>query len=465
MKSDLPLRTRSLDTINATVACVLANLAIVGVALVARMTFVSLLALLVLVGIAAFRPAASVAAIPAVIGFVYEQMYLGNARFNPQEVMLVTTVAGAGLNLVWSFSRTRSIRTIRLFFAKVRVTLHVFDATAVALVVIGAVSLVTVALPAYRHESLRVFRWVILEPVIYYVLARWYLQDRGVRQLAIFSFAAGAVVVAIIGLIDSLSGHGLAVEGVTRISGVYPQPNALALYLERPFVLIVGIATVYRRDLAWRWLALACVMGATLILTFSRGAVLAAGLAIIVILVIGQRRRLAVIASVLGVALIAGLALTASARIDNLFSGGSGSLRLSLWHSAIEMIRDHPIFGIGLDQFLYVYAPRYIKPQAWSERFTSHPHDIVLDTWLSLGIMGIVLALVFLGILAWSTVRLARYRNGLGVAAVGVMFVGIMHGLVDNGYFLPDLALIFWFMTAIIASETLDSVRFGQQET
>ncbi len=129
------------------------------------------------------------------------------------------------------------------------------------------------------------------------------------------------------------------------------------------------------------------------------------------------------------------------------------------------MIRDHLFFGIGLDQFLYVYAPRYVKPEAWSERFTSHPHDIVLDTWLSLGIMGIVLALAYLGILISVTVRLARKRSSLGLAAAGGMFVGIMHGFVDNGYFLPDLALIFWFLTAIIAAEAFDKNEFDRQET
>ncbi len=151
-----------------------------------------------------------------------------------------------------------------------------------------------------------------------------------------------------------------------------------------------------------------------------------------------------------------GLAVTASARIENLFSGGSGSLRLDLWQSSIQMIRDHPVFGIGLDQFLYVYAPRYIKPEAWSERFTSHPHDIVLDIWLRLGIMGVVLALAYVASFAWLTVRLVRKKRTLGLAAGGALFVGMLHGLVDNGYFLPDLALIFWFMTALMIAESQD---------
>ena len=448
-----------------TVALAVAIIVVVAASILADSTLVSLLALLLFVALATIRPAASVVAIPAVIGFVFQEIPFGHARFSPQELLLVTTVTGVGLNGTWSILRARSFQGVRYVFTEFRHRWQLFDATALVLLIIGMISLLTVALPAYRHESIRVFRWVILEPVIYYFLARWYLQKSETRQIAVVSFAGGAVLIAMIGLFDLATGRGLAVEGVTRISGVYPHPNALALFLERPFVMIVGIACVFRSNLNWKWLAAAGVVGVTLVLTFSRGAVIAAGVAIILILLIGQRRRLAALASLAGLALFAGLAATASARIDNLFSGGSGSLRLALWQSATNMIHDHLFFGIGLDQFLYVYAPRYVKPQAWSERFTSHPHDIILDTWLSLGIMGIVLALAYLGILIWTTVRLARKRSSLGLAAAGAMFVGVFHGLVDNGYFLPDLALIFWFLTAVIAAETFEKVGIDRQET
>jgi O-antigen ligase len=443
---------------------VLAILAIIGVAIIAKSTVVSLLALVLLVGLATLRPDSSVVALPAVIGFVYQEVAFKNARFSPQETLLATTVAGTVLHALWRLAAARSILPIRNFVNEVRARLQLFDLAAVVLVLIGTLSLFTLALPAYRHESLRVYRWVILEPVVYYALARWYLTSRDLRRFSVLSFTGGAVLVAAIGIVDLAAGRGLEVEGVTRISGVYPHPNALALFLERPFVLIAGLASVYYARLRWYWLAAAAIVGVGLVLTFSRGAVLAAGIVIVAMLFIGQRRRLAALAAGAGVLLGAALALTASARIDNLFSGGSGSLRLDLWSSAIEMIRDHPIFGIGLDQFLYVYAPRYVKPQAWSERFTSHPHDIILDSWLSLGIMGLVLALAFVALLILATIRLARKRSVLGLAAAGAMFAGILHGLVDNGYFLPDLASIFWFLTAIIAAETYEKFDLDRQE-
>ncbi len=433
-----------------------AILVITAAAVLIHITTVALLAVLALIAIAAYRPAASVAAIPAVVGFVFEPVHIRSLEFSPQEVLLVTTVAGTALHMLWiawqdqSLSRLKSI----VRFAQDRRTL--FDLAALLMIVAGAVSLVTLAMPAYRHESLRDFRWVIVEPLVFYVLALWFIRDRATRRLTVILFVAGGVLVAMTGVVGYVTGHGLAVEGVTRVSGVYPQPNALALFLERPFLLAVGLAAAFRANLRWTWLGAAGLIGIVLVMTFSRGAVLAAGVAIVVILILGHRRRLAALAIAAGVGLGAILAITASARIDNLFSGGSGSLRIDLWQSSIQMIRDHPIFGIGLDQFLYVYAPRYIKPQAWSERFTSHPHDIILDIWLRLGIMGLVLALAYLAGFVWMTVRLVRRKRALGLAASGAVLVGMLHGLVDNGYFLPDLALIFWFMTALIVVEAQD---------
>ncbi|HEX7101501.1 MAG TPA: hypothetical protein VF201_02545, partial [Nitrolancea sp.] len=138
----------------------------------------------------------------------------------------------------------RSSAPIRDFLTELRARLQLFDLAALALLVVGTLSLFTLALPAYRHESLRVYRWVILEPIIYYALARWYLQSRDLRKQSVVTFAAGALLVAAIGMIDLAAGRGLEVEGVTRISGVYPHPNALALFLERPFDLFAGLAAV-----------------------------------------------------------------------------------------------------------------------------------------------------------------------------------------------------------------------------
>ena len=67
------------------------------------------------------------------------------------------------------------------------------------------------------------------------------------------------------------------------------------------------------------------------------------------------------------------------------------------------MIGDHPLLGVGLDNFLYAYRSHYVLPTAWEEFNLSHPHNVVLDFWLRLGLPGLM-------VLGWLLV--AFFRRG-----------------------------------------------------
>jgi len=47
--------------------------------------------------------------------------------------------------------------------------------------------------------------------------------------------------------------------------------------------------------------------------------------------------------------------------------GDTGFLRLNLWQASLNMFQDHPIIGVGLDNFLYEYRGRYLLDAAWKE--------------------------------------------------------------------------------------------------
>ena len=416
--------------------------------------------LLLAVAVLAFiDTAAVVAVVPAVAGLTYHPLHAGSLEFSPAETLIVGLLLGWGSRLALD-----SVRAPRRVVASGRrwigAALHGRFVLPAALVLLaGIVSLFTLARPEYRHESLRQFRWVILEPVAYYLIARTAFTRRDLTARAAAFFVAGGVFIAATGLADLATGGGVMTEGVRRIAGLYPHPNALALYLERPLAFAAVLALAYRRRVSVGLLVLAAVIGVALLLTFSRGAALATAVAVIAAVALAGRARLAGLltagAALVGVA----AAITARDRVLNLFSGGSGSLRLDLWQSALAMLRDHPLSGIGLDQFLYSYAPRYIHARAWPERFTSHPHDIILDLWLSLGILGIIAGAVYLAVFIVCARRALRLRRPLGLASAALLAAGALHGLVDNGYFLPDLALMFWFATALLEAETATDVQ------
>jgi hypothetical protein len=154
--------------------------------------------------------------------------------------------------------------------------------------------------------------------------------------------------------------------------------------------------------------------------------------------------------------------------------GGSGEVRLLVWRAAEAMARDHALLGVGPDQFLYYYDPRYtdqpylIATQnghptaAASEPNLSHPHNLGLELWLSaglLGLMGFILALVGAVTRGWETLaainglRAPDGWRGAAVAGImGALAAGLAHGLVDSAYFQPDLALAFWWSVAALVA-------------
>src|SRR4029434_1014429 len=99
-----------------------------------------------------------------------------------------------------------------------------------------------------------------------------------------------------------------------------------------------------------------------------------------------SRRTLALVCLALAAAALCAVAVLPRERIGGRLdsNGGTGLSRIEVWTSAVHMVADHPVLGIGFDNFIYLYQQRYILPQAWEEPNLSHPHNWLLNVWLNL---------------------------------------------------------------------------------
>ncbi|HEU4322141.1 MAG TPA: O-antigen ligase family protein [Roseiflexaceae bacterium] len=253
---------------------------------------------------------------------------------------------------------------------------------------------------------------------------------------------------------------------LVRATSFYGHPNNLGLALGRvwPLAAVLALAAwrgLLPRRLAWLYglAALLCLAG--IAVSVSRGAWLGA-LAAAAVLVGQQLARNTrhprlpwLLGLGAGLVVVVGLVLT----LRGGPAGGSGAVRLLIWREALLLIQQHPL-GLGLDQFLYYHDPQYgrslIDPSliGTSEQFAAHPHNLLLDAWLRVGPLG-VLALGWL---------VARYlRAGLralrdpaalpalvALGALAALAAALVHGLVDNFYFVTDLALAFWLLLAVV---------------
>jgi O-antigen ligase len=122
------------------------------------------------------------------------------------------------------------------------------------------------------------------------------------------------------------------------------------------------------------------------------------------------------------------------------------------------MALDHPWLGVGLDNFLYEYRTRYVLPAAWEELNLSHPHNVVLDFWTRLGLLGLAVGLWLMvagfraGWRAWRRTANAD-RRALLLGLLASLVATAAHGLIDNSIFLVDLAFIFMLTLGVFRRE------------
>ena len=376
-------------------------------------------------------------------------------------LILITSVAAAIRFIVWlgeqyQMSNSNYPLSVKSLLSRIKI----IDVGVAAIAVAAVLSLSWA-----RHVEVAAteLRTLFLEPLLFYVIFRAVRPSRRTIMYCVIALVFASILVCVIGMLRYFSGNDVIVaeEGARRLVSVYGSPNNVGLLLGRtiPFalaLLLIGQSARTRIGL----MAALLVMGMTALLTQSVGAMLLGipiGIAVTLI-AYAQRRALVPILGI-AAALAAGVAALTqmSARFANIldFTSGTSFLRLRLWESAIEIILDHPILGIGLDQFLYYYSGKYVRPDAIWDLDLSHPHNFLLDFWTRLGIVGPVIFLV-LQLAFWriTIINMKRLRSGdrigfaitLGLA--GSMAALLAHGLIDNSVFVIDLAFIFMFQLA-----------------
>ncbi len=407
-----------------------------------------------------------------VIGFVFRGLVtLGRRKFasdetSPQSPTAPHPIGHQSPNLPITTPST-SLRT----------SLKSTDWAALTLVILALLSTL-VAADSFA-VSFREWRTIVVGSVVFYFLVRLGLdfnpapQDSN-HQLPhwawrlINAFIVGATLQAIIALyLYFFTDRSIDAEGVHRALGLgYGSPNNLALVLDRAWPILLAITllpsslSALRRGLYGTGLLLVSL---ALYLTFSKGALLVGlpGCLVVMTLLYGihhwQANRRRVVVAVIGASSLFALALipfSQTERFRATFDFGEGStafFRLKLWQASWAMLQDHWPLGVGLDNFLYQYRTRYILPEAWQEPDLNHPHNLILDFGTRLGLGGIAV-LLWLQIVFWRNAwHLYKAKfTPLTLGMMGSMVVFLSHGLVDNSYFLVDLAFAFFLIVGIV---------------
>jgi O-antigen ligase len=248
-----------------------------------------------------------------------------------------------------------------------------------------------------------------------------------------------------------------------RFTGTIGDPNFLAAALVPAIILALGLLAG-RRQTLWRLTIFVAVgiLAAGFAATGSRGGLVAALVVLPAAIVLCKRQRPYLIG-------LAVASLFAVAVVHSLFPGpwersaslGPGSGRGDLWTVAWHVARDHPITGVGLDNFSVVAGgyTRTVGPLRSVDLIAVHPHEVhnvYLQLLAELGIVGLVLFVVFVvGCLRAGWLAVKRFEavgDGPGAVLANTIVLAAFSMLVSAVFISDAVDRRLWVLLALTLS-------------
>lgn len=479
--------------------------------------FFSLPALLIFVILCWYRLSFAVALLPLTLPYyLLQKTVVGPYAFSLTEITLAVCLAVALLQGVGggregglrdrfaqgSYAPLRGKWQYWLSWQELRDRLGPF---AIPILVFFVAALLSVAIAYDYHLALRAFRKEVLDPLLYLLLALFCLRSWQDLARLLAALVATGLVVAFLGIIQYFFFRNFLVleaGNIQRVHAVYGSANDIGLLFD--YLLPLGLAMVMAKIPkavgilpSWGMRILALVVCLPLLfvlyLTQSQGAWLAIAAAALFIGILSIRNRKVLIISTLVCVVVLVLAFVVfRTRITNFLLEGhvnaqnvsTATRRLYLWQTALRMIHDSPWLGYGMDNWLCHYSNNPIchtqlfhyilqrdpvtgaSTHLQDEPLLSHPHNIFLHVWVSIGLFGLLAFIALLGLFFWLFARILThlratemkskaevsssfYHSSLQWMTIGVgasMLAALVQGQVDSSFLEQDLAFCFWIL-------------------
>jgi O-antigen ligase len=238
--------------------------------------------------------------------------------------------------------------------------------------------------------------------------------------------------------------------------------GSAAPYLVMVLSLIAGL-TFRMRWTRVQWLVLGLVVSLSivaLILTYTRSMWIVSVVVMVIFAALQKAWWPSVVAAVLIMGLGVGLATSPviqerTRMLTDLHRDASLVERYEIWGAALNMVRDHPMFGVGAKCFI-VHSERYHVPNGQRQA-----HNQLMNVAAETGIVGLICFLAWVAYYAVFLFKLRQLRTvtisrAMWLAAMGSFVVVVAHGIVDAS-FGAELALLFMLITGcLIAAKALE---------
>ena len=256
-------------------------------------------------------------------------------------------------------------------------------------------------------------------------------------------------------------------DGDDRVYGVMNQPNQLAAFFNYYMFLFFAFFLMNPRT-NWFHLIFFLITFRGIMVTFSRAGYLAfvAGLYTIICF----RSRLLLILLVLGTALLfvnpalipegiryrmgqtfekPNVKYLENGQVDTSSLDPSVGNRIKVWHGAMAMIKEHPMFGVGF----YMFEKKILH--YWTGWLAHDPHNSYLLIAAEMGIPTLLVFCWIIWLIFWSSQKLYRKSGDPFIKTISLgMIAGVPSLLVSNIYGCRlnsvEVTSYFWMLSGII---------------
>ncbi|MGA2192326.1 MAG: O-antigen ligase family protein [Nitrospirota bacterium] len=242
-------------------------------------------------------------------------------------------------------------------------------------------------------------------------------------------------------------------------------PNILGCYLAMAFTIGLGVAFSAKTK-RFLYIAGLFIIFAALILTKSLGGFIALFIGIILFFIsvpkakgfLGNHRKKIVVLFLLLFSVCVFSVLSMRSSGDFGFAR-SLSERMNYWRGAIEIFAAAPMKGFGAGSFELLY-PAHIRPGADETRYA---HNVLLQALAETGLPGLIAVLaVFITFFASCLMKLRKGQEERTPLVAGVFAAGgvfFIHNMLDFSFYVPETAVLFWFLYGLSTSYAGDEKR------
>jgi len=284
-------------------------------------------------------------------------------------------------------------------------------------------------------------------------------------KMIFFSFLLGLSLVSCDGIWQVITGRdfirGYAPVfniGLVRATASFKDSNLMGIYLSALSPLLFGLTLFYYKGyprLIFMALSLSVLMG--IVLTYSRPTLLAVYTALL-FLGVARRNRL-FIAALIILAVIAPFVAPQSVRewarsVEyNPIRFMCNDDRIAVYRNSLNMIRAHPIVGVGANTFMKNYK-RYKEASEYRGIVTQdymYAHNNFLHMASEIGLAGLGIFIWLLYTLFVQCVRIIRklsepYMRIVSLSFTACLIAFLVNGLTESSLYYSRVALLFWYL-------------------